>query len=154
MHILLVEDDDNKRSQLEAFLNESASSISVDTARSLQSGLRALLSQEYDLVLLDMTLPTFDIGIDEDGGRPQAYAGRELLRQMERHSITTPAVVVTQFDRFGEDTDALTLLQLDDQLRSSHPINYWGCVYYDAGISEWREALAEIVTHIRNSTGA
>lgn len=153
MDILLVEDDDNKRSQLEAFLRETTPGASVDCARSLQSGLRQITSHPYDLVLLDMTLPTFDIGVDEDGGRPQAYGGRELLRQMERRGLATPVIVVTQFSRFGEGSDARTLGQLHQQLQAEHPRTYQGRVFYDAGVSGWQEALAELIERTRSRPG-
>jgi CheY-like chemotaxis protein len=145
MKILLVEDDDNKRTQIETFVRASFPATSLQLARSVRSGLNALLSGTYDLVLMDMTMPTFDVGIDEDGGRPQAYAGRELLRQMDRRGITTPVVVITGYDTFGGDAEVLTLSQLDAQLRSSHPVTYAGSVYYDASVAGWQEALGSII---------
>lgn len=145
MNILIVEDDDNKRTQIEAFIRGSFPDTQLQLARSVRSGLKALLAGIYDLVLMDMTMPTFDVGIDEDGGRPQAYAGRELLRQMDRRGITTPVVVITGYDTFGRDSEVLTLSQLDAQLRDSHPMTYAGHVYYDASVAGWQEALGSII---------
>src|SRR5258708_830765 len=107
MRLLVVEDDENKRTQILGFLGERFSWVKVVAAESLQSGLKLIVSDQFDLILLDMTLPTFDVGIDEDGGRPRAYAGREILRQMDRRKIATPVIVLTQFDRFGEGNNAL-----------------------------------------------
>jgi CheY-like chemotaxis protein len=120
MRLLLVEDDDNKRLRLLSMLQSVTSD--VDCAASYQGGLKALLRDSYDAVVLDMTLPTFDISEEDDGGRPQALGGRELLRQMKRRRIKSPVVVVTQFDQFGERRDALTRQQLDTELRSSTAI--------------------------------
>ena len=141
MIILIVEDDENKSSQLQTFLYGAFPQAQLSVARSLQSGLRAVITCTYDLVILDMTMPTYDIGVDEDGGRPQAYAGREILRQLDRREIAVPVIVVTQFDRFGEGAEALTLTQLDMQLRQEHPLNYKGAVYYSPALEGWKDAL-------------
>ncbi len=109
MKILIVEDDENKRNQITTLITESFSFINLAVAKSLQSGLRSIINDKPDLVILDMTMPTFDIGVDEDGGRLQPYAGREILRQMDRRNILVPVIVLTQFDRFGEGCDSLTL---------------------------------------------
>lgn len=143
--VLLVEDDENKRRQISHYLNEAFPNANVKIARSLQSGLRLIIAGGIDLILLDMTMPTFDITADEDGGRPQPYAGREILRQMDRRGIVTPAIVITQFDRFGEGQDALTLGQLDAQLRADYQITYKGAVQYDVTFEEWKDSLAESI---------
>lgn len=147
--ILLVEDDENKRSQLvsyiETWLLNQGFNGHVATARSFRSGLAAIIQKEADVIILDMTMPTYDVGPTEDGGRPQAYAGRELLRQMDRRGIHASVLVVTQFDRFGEPPRLLTLEQLDAELSEAHPSLYFGSVYYDVVRDGWRSRLAELL---------
>ncbi len=143
MNILVVEDDENKRNQLTNFLRSEFPAASLQTANSLQTGLRAIIAGGVDLVLLDMTMPTFDIGENEDGGRPQAYAGREILRQMERREISIPVVVVTQFDRFGEGNDILGIEELDEQLFKEYRGVYRGAIYYDITLGGWKEKLTD-----------
>lgn len=146
MRVLIVEDDELKRTQLILFLREQYSEFSIDIAKSLHSGLRRILQKNLDLVLLDMTMPTFDIGPAEPGGRPQAYGGREILRQLHRHNIRMPVIVVTQFERFGEDKSSLTRAELDKELCETHRPNYRGLVYYNATtMEEWRKSLASLI---------
>ena len=100
MRVLLIEDDENKRGQLISFLKEEIADVVVGVAASYHSGLRGVLDRSSDLVLLDMTIPTFDIGVEESGGRSQLYGGREILgKQMDRLDIRIPVIVVTQFDQ-------------------------------------------------------
>lgn len=145
MNVLIVEDDENKCLQLQAFLHSAFPQAQASVARSLQGGLRRIIAGGQNIVLLDMTMPTYDIGIDEDGGRPQSYAGREILRQLERRGIHLPVIVVTQFDRFGDGAEALTLEQLDSQLKKEHPHNYKGSVYYKPGLEAWKNALRDMI---------
>ena len=144
MKILLVEDDDNKRLRLLGILQ--AIGFEVELAASCQRGLKALLCSRYDAIVLDMTLPTFDISEEDDGGRPQALGGQELLRQMKRRGIASPVVVVTQFDQFGERQDALTRQQLDTELRTHHGDIYAGLVFYDSTSDGWKEQLTLVLS--------
>lgn len=68
MDILLVEDDENKRAVISSFLLEYFPDTNLTAKFSLQSGVRSAIESTPDLVLLDMTLPNFDIGADETGG--------------------------------------------------------------------------------------
>ncbi|MCY1022709.1 response regulator transcription factor [Pyxidicoccus sp. MSG2] len=145
MKILIVEDDEDKRRQVSEFLKELAPDAVLQEARSMQSGLSAILKGGQDLLILDMTMPTFDITAEEDGGRPQAYAGRELLRHMKRRGIRTPAIVLTQFDRFGEGLDLLTLEQLDTALRAAHAGHYLGAVFYSVTDESWKAHLEKLI---------
>lgn len=148
MRILVVEDDENKRAQIGNFLKNAYPSTGVTYAMSMQSGLTSIIDGGIDLIILDMTMPTFDITAEEDGGRPQAYAGREILKQMDRFNIRTPVVVVTQFDKFGEGSDSLTLSELNEQLHQSHPQSYRGVVYYDVAVEGWKEELSSMISAI------
>jgi CheY-like chemotaxis protein len=140
MKILLVEDDEEKRQQIRQFIKYELGADIVE-ARSRQSGVNAILREQFDLIVLDMTMPTYDVTPTEGGGRPQAYAGRDILQQMERRGITTKAIVVTQFDRFGSAEDEITIQALDAQLDAAFPATYVGAVYYNVGYAGWRESL-------------
>lgn len=145
MRILIVEDDDNKRSQLDQLVHECFHLADVQNARSLQSGLRWIKGNTADLILLDMTLPTFDIGPGETGGRTHAFGGREFLREMRRFRVSIPVIVVTQFETFGSGSEMTTLEALDGELRSSHPDVYQGAVYYHAAVESWKERLKTLM---------
>ncbi len=148
IRIMIVEDDDNKRRQITHVIADAFPLASIRTARSYQGGLRAIVGGDIDVVLLDMSMPSFDVTTEDDGGRSQAFAGREILRQMERRKIAVPVIVVTQFDRFGEGDDILTLSELDAQLEQSHSRNYRGAIYYDVAVDVWKHELVQAIEAI------
>lgn len=145
MIFLLVEDDEVKRQKLEDFLHIRYPEVTVKDARSFQSGLRSILADPPTLVLLDMNLPNYDITLDEAGGRIQQFAGRELLRQLRRHKLRLPVIVVTQFDYFGEGKNKTTLDELDAELRKNYRNIYIGSVFYHAILDDWKEELPAII---------
>lgn len=148
MNILVVEDDENKREQIGNFVSSKYSGARISYAKSQRSGLRAIIEDPVDLIILDMSMPTFDKTVDEDGGRPQAYAGREILKQMDRREIHRPVIVLTGYDKFGEGVDALTLPELHAQLEEAHPESYRGMVFYDVTFEGWKEELTKMIADV------
>lgn len=148
MNVLIIEDDENKRNQICCFIQDRFSDPTICVAKSLHSGLKGIINGDYDLILLDMTLPTFDINVDEHGGRPRAYGGKEILSQMNRRGIVVPVVVVTQFDRFGQGIDLITLNELNRQLHTAYPNTYMGAVYYNAALEGWKDTLYKLIVNI------
>jgi len=152
MSTLIVEDDELKTERLRAFLTHELPKDQIDVARSYKSGLRALVAKRHSLVILDMTLPTFDISPGSDGGRPLSLGGRELLRQMKRRKLSYPTVVVTGFDAFGSEPQSVALGQLTGELEQEFGEFYIGSIYFNATTDDWRDKLRFLISkNVRSS---
>lgn len=144
MNVLIVEDDDDKAGDVSNFVRGRYDIGEITIARSLQSGLREILRGGHDLILLDMTMRNFDRSVEEDGGRPHHFAGREILRQMKREELRVPVIIVTHFERFGEEAEEVTLTDLKEELQERFP-DYLGTVHYRSNVDEWKLRLAELI---------
>lgn len=144
MNILIIEDDETKASALENYLRARLPGAQIDHGQSLHSGLRLALEDKADLIFLDMTMTNFDRGKDEDGGRPHAFAGREILRRMKRQRIDTPVVVFTQFRRFDDDKNSMTLDELTNDLKEKFP-NFLGTVQYQLNVEGWKDQIDKYI---------
>ncbi len=144
MKILIIEDHDEKLREIVEFLEDIRPGSAVVTAKSLHTGKAAALESDVDVILLDMTMRNFERSPAEEGGRPHAFAGREIMRLMRRERATTPVIVVTQFDRFGDEDDFRTLGDLKDELADRFP-NYLGTVHYRANVDTWQESLRKLL---------
>ncbi|KQM90219.1 hypothetical protein ASE70_02050 [Sphingomonas sp. Leaf22] len=145
MIALIIEDDDLKMDRLRGFLANEAPAVQIEVARSYKSGLLALVGLQPELVLLDMTLPSFDIQPGSDGGRPLNLGGKDLLRQIKRRDMRCCTIVVTGFDTFGSGATPVTLAQLDGELMREFSEIYLGSVYFNAATEDWRHRLRELV---------
>ncbi|RON88158.1 response regulator [Pseudomonas fluorescens] len=140
MKILIVEDDENKRVQLSDYLKLIIPDEVVLLERSLQSGVRRIKNELFDLVILDMTLPMYDVSPDEPSDDTHIFGGREFLSQMDRFDINIPVVVFTQFEVFGKPPNEMRLEDLDRELSEEYS-NYQGAVYYHASLNSWKDEL-------------
>lgn len=146
MKILIVDDYEEKLNEIERFLFSDFKDIKVSKNRSYQSGLKNILTTNYDLILLDMSMPTYDISKGEKGGQKKPFAGKEILRQMERKKIITPVIIITQFKTFGETPNSLTLEELNKQL--SLFSNYMDTVFYVYGNVMWKKDLKSLINEL------
>ena len=151
MDILLVEDDENKRAVITSFVNEYFPEANLTAKFSLQSGVRSALESTPHLVLLDMTLPNFDIGADESGGQHHIFGGREFIRQVERFEIDTKVIVITQFETFGKPPNIINIDELDLMLKEDSPERHMGVIYYHASIERWKSKLVGLIEGIARS---
>lgn len=147
MRILIIEDDVNKLNAISAFLDRYRY-ISYHHESSYHSGMRRLLANRYDLLLLDMSLPVYDVTSQETGGRPLALAGRDILFQLRRRKSELKAIIVTQY----EDFDGLSLSELDYDLSQEFPINYLGYVYYNTTQDSWKENLGKFLSQYQTES--
>lgn len=147
MRILIIEDDANKYTQIKELISAQPMDYDIVITRSYQSGLKEIFESDYDLIILDMSLPTFDITQQEQGGPFRTYAGEEILTEMRRKNVTTETIVITQFESFGEGEDSITLEQLKTRLKDKFPRIYSGTIYYNAAESNWKN---ELINYLRN----
>ena len=147
IRFLIVEDDEPKRLQLRAFLRSRYEDCTVVEARSLTSGLQAAALQEEqpDVVLLDMTLPNYDVSAHEPGGSTHGFGGKEFLIELPRYGKRMPVIVVTQFKKFGKAPNELTIDDLRRDLPKVNPTSYRGIVSYDIGVRDWQDDLAVLI---------
>jgi len=145
MNYLLIEDDQHKSKQIIDFLKENNIVLDIEHRRSYQSGLKEIITQNYDLVLLDMQLPNFDIKPGEDGYKFRKLAGVDILKELIRKKKNCKVIVITQFETFGEGEFYIDLKDLKLMLKSEFKNLYIGTVFYSPNNSLWQKELSELI---------
>jgi CheY-like chemotaxis protein len=146
MKVLLLEDDQSKCEDIAEEVGRLLPDAELRTFPSYQSGLKALLAETFELVLLDMSMPTFDKTPKEPtGGRFRPFAGRDVLHHIRRRKLKTKALVVTAFDVIGEGAERIKFSDLDRQLRQLFADSYLGAIYYTRSSGDWRVRLTEVL---------
>lgn len=144
--ILIVEDDALKGRQIINFTKSINNNISITQKGALNSGLFELSKNEYDLIILDMSLPTFD---NNESEHFQPYGGLLFLDEVKRKKYTVPVVIVTQYASFGEGTGETSLEEIDLKCRNKYQ-NFKEIIYYLD--DNWKEKLKKYIVGEKNDT--
>lgn len=140
--ILVADDEGPKLDSIVDAVSSACPDVEIGQARSVRSALDILRERVADVVVLDMSLPTFDIAPGEQGGRPQNYGGIELLRYMDFYRIVAPVFIVTQYEAFPDKGGHVDLSQLGERLKREHAKNFREIIFYGGSTDEaWRRSL-------------
>lgn len=110
MRLLLVEDDKMIGDSLRSALRLEG--YAVDWVRDVAAAQATLSTEHFDLVLLDLGLPSGGVGapgarVPSDGGQPRAGGGLEVLRALRGRDDATPVIVLTARDGHGDKVAGL-----------------------------------------------
>jgi CheY-like chemotaxis protein len=146
--ILLIEDDKKKIDDIKQFINSKNNTYDLSIKESYQSGLKELIRGKYDLLLLDMSLPTWE---SEEYGAVESFekfGGYKIMKEMLRKQKLTKTILITMFDDFGESDLSITLSQIDTMLKESFNDFYLGYVFYNSKQSNWKDKLQHYIESI------
>lgn len=143
MKILIIEDDPIKLKVIVDFLKVEYSQSIVDNRMSYQSGLKLILKNDFDLILLDMQLPNYDIRPGEDGYKHRPMAGRDILREIKRKKRKTKVIIITQYDSFGENGKTSSLEEWHKSFSEDFSDIYLKTIFYKPGSTSWKVSLTE-----------
>lgn len=139
MTILIIEDDENKLNDIIRVIKDICRRLSImsdiTVKHSYQSGLEAVIDNEYTLLLLDMSLPNFEK--KSDSGIPFGRAGEIILNEIQYYDKRTKTIIVTQY----EDIDGSSMNGIDQELKNEFSSFYYGYVKYTANESNWENEL-------------
>lgn len=141
MKVLIIEDDPHKLMRLETFVSNALGAAAIVSKRAYQSGLDEAIEGVPDIIVLDMSLPTYEITPTEGGGRSRPYGGREILDEIKRKGLRPRVIVVTGLPSFGEGDEKMSLEEMKEILARDFPQIYRSTVYYHASEAAWQGAL-------------
>lgn len=144
--ILLVEDYEEKANNIFTFLKQEFPDYIVKLCTSYNSAQEEIFEHgsDFSLILLDMSMSTYDLSTDASGGLPEPSAGQYILEGMFLREIMTPVIVVTMYNVFGrKQLDAF-----DMDLKKDYPQNYRSYVYYSSQKNDWKNNLRKQIKDI------
>lgn len=145
MHVLVIEDDEFKARRISLVVRDIAKDCILQVEKSVNAGLSALMTKRPDLLLLDMSLTTFNVGPQESGGRPQNFGGIEVLEQMERLDVQVPVIIITQFESFRRGDREIGLADLRVELNERYAGFFKGLIFYNSAEGRWERDLSRIM---------
>lgn len=145
MKIFIVEDSEAKLDSIKGLLFSLFARPDFRVAYSVHSAIESLRRELPELIIADMSLPTYDIERRERGGSPRPFGGIEVFEFLDRYDYEVPVIVVTSYPTLGDGESALNLKQLSTRLRNEFPRNFVGAVYFDSAYSTWESEFSTLI---------
>ena len=144
--ILLVEDMEEKANAIISCLHEDFPNIEVVRKESYNSSQKEMYEhhEDYFVILLDMSMHTFDRSKDENGGEPEPVAGRKILNGLFLRDINTKVIVVTMYGSH----EGKKLLTFVKDREEEYPDNYSDYVFFSFQQNDWKEKLKQQINHL------
>lgn len=142
--LLIIEDNEPKLNHLRQFCEENLGEYKVEDRRSYNSALSEVVhnGNSYDLILLDVSMNTYDISPEVSDGEQEPLAGSNILRFMKLRKIKVPVIVVTMYESF---VDGIKIDKLDEGFREKYAEFYKGYVYYSLRNEDWINRLKALI---------
>lgn len=155
MRVHIVEDSALKASNISQFLSQEYPSLDQSgVSASFQSALHTISELKPELIIMDMTLPTFDRKPNAREGRMRPLGGYDLMCKMKYKCIDIGVIVVTQLETFGEGEEEISFMEITHRCEREFPEIFLGSVYYDQGGLNWHIELATLIDCYRNGRKA
>lgn len=144
MRILLVEDDGYKSAAIEQWIEATYDDMDVTMADSYKDGCVAALDEQFDLLILDMSLParTQKAGTSKD---TIVNGGELIIRELLDEDEDFYAVILTQYETFNGET----IEAIEDRLRQMCGDKFAGCISYNSQDDSWKNNLKTVLDHVK-----
>lgn len=147
MRVLVVEDDRYKRTEITSVLRGLAREIYIAEAESVNTACLHVYDERFDLVILDMSLPTFEQDAPGGGGSPQGQGGLEVLRVLKRLGSRSQVIVVSQYPEIELERQIFELGNAPSVLSDYFRVSVIGAVLYEFRNEAWKSFLSALVGH-------
>lgn len=144
-NILFIEDNRAKADDVSLFMNENYPEINFDIKESFTSGLRELFKNKYDLLFLDMSIPTREGDANSLINNFEQLGGYQILSEMKRKEKKIPTILITMFNEFGVHSSFINLNEIDELCKTEFLDFYIGAVYYTSRDATWKEKLKNFI---------
>ncbi|MES1939009.1 response regulator receiver domain-containing protein [Salinisphaera sp. T5B8] len=143
--ILLVEDDEYKQELIEEFLHEILDITTIYVAKSVRDAVTLVRKREFFLIILDMSLPSYEM--TPGGAQPisQPTGGIEVLLELSYDERKDTVIILTQFPDIEFDNKVLPLEKAGKALTNTLDVVVKSVIYFNAQNLTWRKHLEQAI---------
>ncbi len=143
-YVLLVEDDNFKSDEIQTLFIALNPSYEIRLAKSVSSAISAIKEQQFDLIVLDMALPSHTVTPGAGAPLSLLTGGLEVLFELQSLDRPDPCVIVTQYPEIEICGSFYALAEASKAIEQNYDIHVLGCVEYTDTSTQWRVTLTTL----------
>lgn len=143
--VLIVEDDGYKSDDIATLIKLAEPSAILEFATSVAGAINAIRNGKFELIILDMALPSHPVL--PGGGAPLSLltGGIEVLFELESLRSDHRCVVITQYPDIEICGDLYPVSEAAAAMQDKYDITVNACLEYSQSNLSWRETLTTII---------
>lgn len=145
MNVLLVEDDNFKKELIVKALNAEFSNAKFTYAKSVQHAVVEVQRKVFDLIVLDIALPSHDSRAGGSQPLSQPAGGVELLLELSFEDRADKVIIVTMYPEIEFNGKLYPLSSFAKIVLEELGLKIDGVVHFNALEKKWERELLEII---------
>jgi CheY-like chemotaxis protein len=146
MKILIADDSADKISELTQYFDSFEYDCQIDISMSFKETVSKAGDKFYDLLMLDMTMPTSSNKVRRRGTKARSLAGKDVLATLSYYCVKPPkCIIFSQFSEFGRHDDIASLDEIYHGLLKTYSEFLCGYIVYDSTSDDWKNALKKLI---------
>lgn len=148
--VLIVEDDSFKLDDLRAFVEGSIKQATITQALDVASAVEELELNVFDLLIIDMALPSHPV--ISGGGSPLSLlsGGLELLFELRYMQRNDDCIIITQYPEIEISGRFFPVSSGVAAIREHFGIQIVACLEYSESSNEWKYDLEKLLKKYEN----
>lgn len=141
--ILVVEDDSFKSKSLCDFLYKFFENPTIDLAASLVEGISLVNNNVYDLIFVDMAIPSHPS--IPGGGAPMSLltGGLDILLELKYLERCDPCFIITQYPDIEIGGQFYSIDDAAEEIKQQLGCAVLACISYNEGSDSWKASLCD-----------
>ncbi len=104
--VLIANDDKNILKKVIEVVKNIDDTCILQTESYQQTFKMLYENKDIDKIILDITMPTYEIKKHDNGGTYRRSAGIDILYKMKVYNFTTPVLLLTRLEQFYDSNDS------------------------------------------------
>lgn len=148
--ILIIEDDIHKLESLNKFIKAHLIDSQVTISTNLQDAIKAIDSDIFRLVLIDMAIPSHPILPGAGSPISLLNGGLEVILELCSLDRDDDCVIITQYPEIEVCGNTYGINIAKDNINELLECNVLECIEYSEGNISWQKKLMETISVYEN----
>jgi CheY-like chemotaxis protein len=145
MNILIVEDDDYKLERIKFFVTTELGAASIKTSESLKEALEAISNDTFDLIFVDMAIPSHPSIAGQGTAVSFNTGGLEVIMELSAMGRDDPCIIITQYPDIEISGEYVPISLVKQKLPALLECEVAACVLYEEESDDWKVELRKVL---------
>lgn len=149
--LLIIEDDNFKMETLIDLVKSSITNVNTQCVSDVASAISAVDQTKYDLIIIDMALPSHPTVSGEGSPMSLLTGGLEILFELRSLNRNDNCIIVTQYPEIEIAGEFYPVDKAALAIKQQFSCEVLACLQYSEELLSWKDHLSGLLKRYENS---